>query len=383
MNILIINFEYPPLGGGGGVATQQLGKELAKHHIVHILTTAYGGMPREEVAGTVHIHRVLAAGRRHLATASLVSMAMFVPSAFLRGWQLCRSTSFDVINAQFVLPSGLPAAALAWLYKIPFVLSFIGGDLYDPTKGVSPHRHWWLRALIRLVVRQATVCTAISEDTRRRAQQLHGVTKDIQVTPLGYSPRSVVSASRRQLDLPTDTPIAISIGRLIPRKGYQTILEAWRHIPLAHLLIVGTGPLQAKLRRQAQILGIDERVHLVGFVSEERKLQLLRTADIYVSATHHEGFGIVFLEAMEAGLPIVAPNQGGQVDFLEDNVNALLVSPDSASQISEAVRGLLDDPGLRQRMAVRNQQAVKEFTTEQSAQRFEAVLDQTVARHRS
>ncbi len=374
MNILIINFEYPPLGGGGGVATKQLAEELGNRHNVHVLTSSAAGLAPHEQLGGVHIHRAPVPGRRHQATASLFSMIIFVPAAFILGWFICRQIRFEIINAQFVLPSGLPALALAKLFRLPLVVSLIGGDIYDPTKGTSPHRHWWLRWLVRFVSNRAAVCTAISEDTKKRAREIHGVKKQIVVTHLGLVPTNTPPASRLALDLPPRAIIGVSIGRLIPRKGYDVLLRAWATVSGAYLVIIGSGPHKKKLTALADELGIADRVSFVGFVTEQRKLQLLGAADFYVAAAHHEGFGIVFLEAMEAGLPIVTANVGGQMDFLQDNKNALLVAVADPQQLARAIQKVVSAPQLRRRMGETNKHAVKDFYIDKTAAVFEHVL---------
>lgn len=375
MNILIVNFEYPPLGGGGAVSTRQMAEELSKRHNVHVLTTKYKNLPGSEVVNGVTIHRVSVLGRNSLPTASLVSLLIFAPVASLVGLRILKKIKFDVINAQFVIPSGVPAAWLAWLFHVPLVVSFIGGDIYDPTKGISPHRHAILRLAIRSVVKHARLCTAISQDTKKRAQDLHGVRKEIVVTPLGLMHSTEPKTTKQQAGLPPEGLVAISIGRLIPRKSYHILLQAWQDVPSnASLVIIGDGPLKKDLEDWTKKYGLQKRVHLAGFVSEEQKRQMLLNSDIYVSAAEHEGFGIVFLEAMDAGLPIVAINEGGQIDFLEHNKHALLVPPHDPKKIAQAVTQLVNNPDLRHTFSTNNKEKVKEFYLEKTVRAFEEVL---------
>lgn len=383
MKIIIFNFEYPPLGGGGGIATKHIAEELAKKHEVHVITsrpTKELGEAREKDGGGhmvsgVHVHRVPVLGRESLAVASLLSMATFIPSAWWKARQLTRNEKFDVINAQFVIPSGIPAALIARRHKIPMVLSFIGGDLFDPTKGVSPHRHWILRQAINFISNQAKICTAISHDTKRRAVDIHKVTRPIVVINLGITagqPRG--RKTRAELHLPESTPLFVSVGRLIPRKGYGCLLEALTQTPAAHLAVMGDGPLLNQLKKQAYDLGVHERVHWLGFVSEEDKMNILDRADVFVSASEHEGFGIVFLEAMESGLPIIATWEGGQTDFLFQGHNALLVRPRDNQAMARAMRTILENQEMRDNMRNNNKEEVKNYYWPQVGNKYEEVM---------
>src|ERR1700730_567697 len=155
MRILFCNYEYPPLGGGGGVVMAALARELARRHTVTVLTSRALDLPAESLEGGVRVVRAPVFFRRELAVANFPSMMAYLPMGALRGLTLRRSGGFDVINTHFAVPTGPLGELLGWVYRIPNVLSVHGGDLYDPSKGSSPHRHAWLRMPIRRLLKRA------------------------------------------------------------------------------------------------------------------------------------------------------------------------------------------------------------------------------------
>ncbi len=378
----MVNYEYPPLGGGGGIAHQEVSEALARAHEVHVLTTHFPGLPRSERRNGVTITRVPVWGRTSLPTATIRSMVTFAPSAFLAGLSLVRAWHPHIINTYFAVPSGLPAVLLGRLMRIPVVLTLIGSDIFDPnpTAGISTHRHPLLRAIIRRIIRAASARVAISDDTKRRAQDYHGAPPDIEVIPLGLvPPRNIPSRSARA---PDDRVFRIvTIGRLIPRKGYRDLLEA---IALAnrsdiHLHLIGDGPLGPELRAAAERLGLTDRVTFHGAVNESEKWNMLFDADCFISASLYEGFGIVFLEAMYAGLPIIATDEGGQTDFLVTGENALLVPPRQPHQLAAALSLLLREETLRRRLGEANRMKAGEHLITRTARRYEELFERVLS----
>jgi glycosyltransferase involved in cell wall biosynthesis len=381
MRILFCNYEYPPLGGGGGVVMAALARELARRHTVTVLTSGALGLPAENTEGGVRVLRVPVFFRKELAVANFASMMAYLPMAGLRGLRLRRSGGFDVINTHFVVPTGPVGHVLSRLYRVPNVLSVHGGDLYDPSKGSSPHRHAWLRMPIRRLLQRADALVGQSRNTLQHVADIYRVRRETQLIPLGIErPPATTQAARSDFGLPKDAFVMVTVGRVVARKATVQLVRALHASarPNAHLLIVGDGPDAAAVRKAAADAGLAERVHLLGQVSEERKFQALSVADIFVSASQHEGFGLVFLEAMAHGLPIICYDHGGQTDFLADGETGFVVPLNDLDRFTRGIVDLHDRSANRRAMAEENRRRVEGYFIDSCARRYEAEFDTVV-----
>lgn len=385
MRILFCNYEYPPLGGGGGVVMAALARQLARRHEVTVITSRACGLPAEERDGGVRVLRVPVFFRRELAVANFPSMAAYLPTGFLRGLRFGRS-DFDVINTHFVVPTGPLGHMLARWYGIPNVLSVHGGDLFDPSKSSSPHKHRPLRAAVRWLLQAADDVVAQSRDTLGHVTSLYGVQRPVQLIPLGIDrPPAVDTASRREFGLPDDAFVMITIGRLVPRKATVQLIEmfAASSIPDAHLLIVGDGPDAPLIERRATELGVRNRVHMLGQVSDAEKYAALSVSDAFVTASQHEGFGLVFLEAMAFGLPVLCYDRGGQTDFLVTGETGHLVKLNDRNAFIAAMRELHRDRTTRERYGRHNRELVENYFIDTCAARYEQVFAAAIERRAS
>jgi glycosyltransferase involved in cell wall biosynthesis len=388
MRILFCNYEYPPLGGGGGVVMAALARALARRHEVTVLTSRAGELAAQSNDQGVQVVRVPVFFRRQLAVANFPSMLAYLPSGFVRGWSL-RRQQFDVINTHFVVPTGPLGHALARSHHLPNVLSVHGGDLFDPSKRSSPHLHAPLRAAVRWLLKAADDVVGQSRDTVRHVNELYGVHREVGLIPLGIErPPARVVASRATFGLPHDAFVMVTIGRLVARKASTQLVDVLcaSGIPTAHLLVIGDGPDATAIRQRAAELGVANRVHLPGQVADAEKYAALSIADAFVSTSQHEGFGLVFLEAMAFGLPIVCYDRGGQTDFLASGETGFVVKLNDMGAFTHAVRAIHADIYLRRRLGQRNRQTVENYFIDSCAARyeqvFEAVIDRRLAAHR-
>ena len=155
------------------------------------------------------------------------------------------------------------------------------------------------------------------------------------------------------------------------------ILAGLRGRP-ARLLVIGTGPEEESLKAKAAELGIEEHVRFLGGLSDQEKFNVLGMSDLYVSSSQHEGFGLVFLEGMAAGLPVVCYDHGGQTDFLVDGETGYLVPLNQREMLAQRIRDLVVDATLRQKIADTNRKRVERYFIETMALAYEELFEAAV-----
>jgi glycosyltransferase involved in cell wall biosynthesis len=382
MQILFCNYEYPPIGGGGGVVMGAMAAELARRgHDITVLTSRAFGLPADSVEDGVRVVRVPVFFRRHLAVANLPSMAAYLPMGLLRGLKLGRKKSFDVINTHFVVPSGPLGDWLSRRLQIPNVLSVHGGDLFDPSKPTSPHRHGFLRAPIRNLLTRADAVVAQSRDTAQNVARIYGVERPVELVPLGIArPPARVRADRSAYGIPEDAFVMATVGRVVARKATPDLVRvlAAAQRKDMYLLVVGDGPECGEVQRVATELGVSERVKCLGHVTEQQKYAALGMSDIFVSTSQHEGFGLVFLEAMAYGLPVVCYDRGGQVDFLSTPTTGAVVKLNDIDTFTREVVALYESPDRRAEAGKHNLAAVETYFIDRCARRYEGIFENAI-----
>ena len=172
----------------------------------------------------------------------------------------------------------------------------------------------------------------------------------------------------------TSTPLILAVGRLVARKGYRTLLKAMPKVlennPNAHLVIVGRGHMKRTLLRQAKKLGVSESVTIESGLPFEQLAQLFRSADLVAYPSYYEGQGLIPLEAMASGTPVLTVNDGPLPEMVDDTVGALfdINKPES---LANAINEILSDSEARESMAENGRRRVlDEYTYALNAERY-------------
>jgi len=310
MRVLLVNYEYPDTTencGGGGRVTKTLAQGLRdRGHRVRVVTDNAGAVESWDLRGPHDAgHYTTFPFRAYPILDECVAWA-------------------DIVNGHFSVPSGLLLPHLCDRHDTPLVTSVMGADVYDPTRfnGIRP----LIDVVNKRVLRASDATIAPSTDMANRVRSKYR----LDCARISYGV-DVDSWQWRDRDL-HDPPRVLTIGRLVERKNWD---QAARAMHLAgggdwDWRIVGQGPERGRLERKFGNIAT-----IRGYVPD---LQAeLEWADLFFLPSKHEAFGMVFLEALASGLPVVTSSVGGQTDIVDTSVGAT-APPDDQQALADALR---------------------------------------------
>ncbi|MBN1966571.1 MAG: glycosyltransferase family 4 protein [Anaerolineae bacterium] len=300
-----------------------------------------------------------------------------------RLWRRLRALRPDVAHThlQHADLYGIPAARLA---GVPVVITSRHND--------NRFRRWFpIRQLNWLLWRWVSAGIGISENMRRFAITVEGAPADrVHTIFYGLDPdvqpvekATARAAIRQEFGLGPDAPLLGMVCRLIEQKGVPYALEAFARLterfPDAHLLLAGEGELQERLAAQARLMDGGERVHFLGW--REDIPQVMAALDVFLMPSLWEGFGLVLLEAMAQGLPVVGSAVSAIPEIVVEGETGLLCPPMDAVTLAACIARVLDDADLRQRLGAAGRARLEAtFTVDRMVDATLALYDQTLAK---
>ncbi|HET6362654.1 MAG TPA: glycosyltransferase family 4 protein [Gemmatimonadota bacterium] len=307
--------------------------------------------------------------QRHPAYLALVPTYLGAGAA--AAWRLGRSRGYEVVHVHWAVPHGLAGWAAAQAAGAALVTTFYGAEIRWAERRFPP-----ARAFLRWYCRRSRL-VAISESTRAMiAPYAEG--RPVAVIPYGVPLPEHDPGLRAE---PSRPPRILFVGRLVARKGVDRLLDALARIADREwrLEIVGFGPERDPLERRAVELGLSHRVEFLGRISNQDLVAAYRRATCFVlpatldERADTEGLGVVLLEAMSYGVPVVATRRGGIVDIVEDGRTGILVE-DEPAELARGVASILDDPERGRALGNAGRTSVRErFGWDSIVDRLDAV----------
>lgn len=366
MRILVVNWldrENPQSGGAEVHLHETFGRLAARGHDVVVLCSGWSGAPARTELDGMEIHRV---GSRY--TFSLHAR---------RYWRRqLKKRDFDVIVEDL---NKVPLFTPRWgdTPVVPLVHHLFGRTAFQEASFPVALATVLLERPIPRVFR-GLEAVAVSESTRADLVRRGLRADDIRVIPNGIDLDHYTPGPTR--DAKTDTPTLLFMGRLKRYKSVDLVLRAVRQLVDEGLdlrfVIAGRGDDEDRLRGVARELELDDQVEFAGFVTEDRKLELLRSSWLHVLTSPKEGWGIANLEAAACGTPTVASDAPGLRESVVDGVTGFLVPHGDVTALAERLRQVISDPELRDRLGRGAVDFAADYSWDASATRWESLLEQ-------
>lgn len=347
MRLILLNYEFPPLGGGAGNATRYIARDLAiQGHQVLVLTSHFGNLPSSEHTEGYQVVR-LSVRRTRVDRSSVLEMLSFVWAALTEGTTHVREFAPDGVIAFFAVPSGIAAWWWNKRLQVPYVISLRGGDVPGFLGKELRLLHLLSVPFTALVWRGAHAVVANSRGLQALAQKT--ATRLRLTRPVDYIPNGVDTDFFCPPTTPPSVPRVLFVGRLVPQKGVTFLLKA-----LASLRdkgttipcdIVGDGPLKTQLEQESVELGLVQ-VSFLGWLSKDQLKARYQAATVFVLPSYEEGMPNVVLEAMACGLPVISTRVAGTEELVEYGKSGFLIESPGDPTLFEYIQKLVTDESL-------------------------------------
>jgi L-malate glycosyltransferase len=315
---------------------------------------------------------------------AILTIPLFILAEFFWACRILYTNRPGILHTHWLVPQGLAGALLSRITGVPHITTIHGSDLNILKK------YTLLHPVCRFITRNSAIITV---NSRYMKQQLLAVSPEcerkVRVIPMGIDPAQFDAASFTDMKQRHGAGhLILSVGRLIDWKGTEFLIRAMPAVlekfPDTKLLIVGTGPERDTLLRLARELGLTDRVVLLGTVSPADLPSYYRSADVFVLPSINlggktEGLGVVLLEAMASGCPVIGSNVGGIPDIIENGKNGFLVPGEDETLLAERIVILLSNTILAEQFRQAGYETVRtRFTWEEVSRQFSESYDQVL-----
>ena len=343
--------QFPPHVGGVGVHIHTLSKELVKQgHEVYVIT-----YPHKDIKDIDGIHVIGTSGLNIPGVRGL----MFKLNAKKALEELLEKEDIDIIHGHYLFPAGAAAVEVGNKHGIKTYVTAHGSDMFEVYK-----KQPLMRPTIKKVLRSADVVFAVSNALRHEiiATGVNGISDK---TKLSWNSVDIDKFSNKSNDSfkkeynLSDKPIVLFVGNLIKRKNVDSLLEAKKIANSDYyLVVVGDGPLFKKLKKKVE----DENIRDVIFTGSRDDVEnIIPSCDLLVLPSFSESFGLVLIEALACGKPVIGSDVGGITEIITDDVG-LLVDPNKIPSIARAIDNLVNDEDLRHILALNSRNRALDFS---------------------
>jgi glycosyltransferase involved in cell wall biosynthesis len=343
LKILIVNYEYPPIGAGAANASWQIARELANegHHPV-VLTSSFKklkGWARED---GVEIYRCKTR-RKKAFQSNIVEMGLFIITSLMVIGKLMRKKEIDSLIVFFSFPCGPLGLYAKIRYKIPFIISLRGGDVPGAEQGLG-FIHKVLTPIRRWLLKNATQIIANSTSLKEMSEKADPYT--VEVIPNGVD--TEYFSPSKDLTEKTQCFKFLFVGRFQPQKNLPYLIESIAELKNLtdrefELILAGDGYLKPEIEQMIITKKLSDVVKVLPWQDRESLRNLYRESDCFMLTSLYEGMSNVVLEAMACGLPVIASRVAGNKDLVVNGFNGYLFNLEERDTLILQMKNLLEN----------------------------------------
>ncbi len=358
--------EIYPIGGGAGNAAHNLAKEFKnKGHDIFILTCRYKKYVNEEIEG-IRYYYVPGFRKNELTNRIILTFSSFILLGFFKTVSIIKKNNINILHCFFTLPAGIIGFLLKLLFRKKYIVSLNGSDVpyYSKLKLVI-----LLKPLIRLIWGKSDRVVSISKGLLETAKLTDMRNENFSVINYGMDNNFLnITSDFIQYDCFS----FLSVSRLHYNKGLDTLLHSFGKLIYskkikAKLFIAGNGPEEQNLLQVRNRLRLNDHVVFLGYLTQEILIKEMKKVNAFVLPSRTEAFGIVFVEAMACGLPVVGSKIGGIPELINSQVG-LLVEVDKIDELTNAMAHIINNYEKYNRDTIVKH--AKKFTWEKAANQY-------------
>jgi glycosyltransferase involved in cell wall biosynthesis len=340
--ILIFSLAYHPVVGGAEIAVKEITDRTTNIGFDMITMRFDPSHKFEEQIGNVHVYRIAGSKSLFPFRAYLFAKKLHLKNQYSATWSIMANwAGFSALFFKMKFPN------------VKFILTLQEGDPIEYIK----KKVRLVYPIFKNIFQKADTVQAISNFLGHWSKDM-GFRGQVEVIPNGVDIMKFENHAVKEIRNET---VLITTSRLVEKNGVGDIIESLEYLPESvSLKILGVGQLESSLKSKVKKLNLENRVDFVGFVNQDNIPKYLHDADIFIRPSLSEGMGNSFIEAMAAGLPVIATNVGGIPDFLTDGVTGLFVGVHNPKDIASKIERLISDPNLRTRLISNSKKMVNE-----------------------
>ena len=339
--------QFPPHIGGVSAHVHTLSKELVRRgHQVYVIT-----YPHSELKDIDGIHVI---GTKGINIPGIRGL-LFKRNAKKELDKLLKKEKIDIIHGHYLFPAGAVAAEAGFKHKIKTYVTAHGSDMFNMYKNKS-----YMRSSIKNVLKKADVILSVSDAVKKEILKtdIEGLENKIR-THYNSVDTDKFSPNNKPVIEKHDLPIVLFVGNLVKAKNVDLLLESKKQSSLEYeLIIVGDGKLRKKLENRVK----NENISDVTFMGARNDVEkIIPACDVLVLPSFHESFGLVLLEALACGKPVIGSDVGGISEIITDDVG-LLINPHDSTSLTRAIDKIIGDDKFRKKLQLNARSRAIDFS---------------------